>query len=253
MLLKHLTFLLLVRLDTISRLENILAVTEYITLNFEAPVFVLESAPFNNGILKKLLNKKVHYSFQEDQDPILYRTKFLNQMTMNVGTPYITIWDTDVIAPINQVLDAINLLKTGVADFVYPYEKQFLDTSTILRKLYIQDRRIEIFEQNMKKMIEMYSPNPLGGAFLANLNSYKDAGLENENFYGWGLEDGERFYRWANLGYKIKRIPGPLFHLTHERGLNSTFQNPDQQLIKRKEIAQATRKKSVMGKPMKIE
>jgi predicted glycosyltransferase involved in capsule biosynthesis len=98
-------------------------------------------------------------------------------------------------------------------------------------------------EQNVKKMKEMYPPNPLGGAFLANLKAYKESGLENENFYGWGLEDGERYYRWENLGYKIQRVPGPLFHLSHGRGINSTFHNGDQQLLKRKEIIGIRRKK----------
>lgn len=69
---------------------------------------------------------------------------------------------------------------------------------------------------------------------MVNMESYKNAGMENEDFYGWGLEDGERFYRMYSLGYKIRRVQGPLFHLTHSRGINSMFQNPDQVLIKRK-------------------
>ena len=76
---------------------------------------------------------------------------------------------------------------------------------------------------------------------MANRQTYVDAGLENENFYGWGLEDGERYYRWLNLGYKVKRIPGPLFHLSHGRGINSTFHNPDQPMAKRKEIIKVRR------------
>lgn len=237
-----LTFLLLVRLDSIGRLENILAVTEYIICNFFSPVIVLECAQYNNGLLKKLLDKKIQYSFQKDHDPILFRTKLLNQMVRCVETPFIAIWDTDVIAPVNQVVKAVELLRKREADFVYPYEKQFLDTSPILRKMYILGNKIESLQENMKKMKEMYPPNPMGGAFLANLKIYKDAGMENENFYGWGLEDGERFYRWENLGFKIQRIPGPLFHLSHGRGINSSFHNADQQLFKRKEITSVIRK-----------
>ena len=113
----------------------------------------------------------------------------------------------------------------------------------ILRKLFIQDEEIEVLEKNASKMAEKYLPVPVGGAFLANLKSYIDAGLENESFYGWGLEDGERYYRWENLGYKIKRVSGPLFHLSHSRGMNSAFHNADQYLLKRKEIIGVKRKK----------
>jgi len=89
----------------------------------------------------------------------------------------------------------------------------------------------------------MYAPNPIGGAFFANLKCYKESGLENENFYGWGMQDGERFYRWRNMGYRIRRIPGPLFHLSHPRGQNSVFHDTDQGFLKRKEVIGVKRNK----------
>lgn len=243
--LEDVTFLFLVRLDSIDRLENTLATTQFLTANFNANIHVSEYSPFNNGLLEKLLDKTIRYTFREDQDPILHRTKFLNQMTQSVETPFVAVWDTDVIVPAVQVIKAVELLRNGEADFVYPYEKHFLDTSPILRRLYLVEKNIEVLEQNIKKMKEMYLPNPVGGAFLARLNAYKDAGLENENFYGWGLEDGDRYYRWLNLGYTIKRVPGPLFHLSHARGINSAYHNPDQQMFKRKEVINARRNESI--------
>ena len=44
--------------------------------------------------------------------------------------------------------------------------------------------------------------------------------MENEDFYGWGLEDGERHYRWLSFGYRIYRSEGCLFHLSHPRDQN---------------------------------
>lgn len=71
-------------------------------------------------------------------------------------------------------------------------------------------------------MNEYYS---LGGAFLVNRDEYLKAGGENENFYGWGPEDYERFYRMEILNKEIVRIEGPLYHLFHTRGINSTYAN----------------------------
>jgi len=243
--LSDITFLVLVRLDTIDRLENVLEITQFLSSNFETNIWVSEYSSFNNGLLEKLLNKNIRYTFNEDHDPILYRTKFLNQMTRAIENPFVAIWDTDVIAPISQIVLAVELLRNNEADFVYPYDNYFYDTSPILRKLYLQERKIEFLELNTKKMKEMYSPDPVGGAFMANLNAYKEAGFENESFYGWGLEDGERCSRWGNLGYKIQRVTGPLFHLSHGRGINSTFHNDDQHLIKMKEIKGVQRKTSI--------
>ena len=87
----------------------------------------------------------------------------------------------------------------------------------------------------------MYVPDPVGGVFLANLQAYVDSGLENENFYGWGLEDVERYNRWMNLGYRVKRVPGTIFHLNHGRGINSIYHNADQQIMKHKEIISVRR------------
>lgn len=241
----QLSFLILIRFDTIDRLENILSVTEFLVSHFEAPIIVLESDSFNNGLLEKLLEKNIRYSFQEDHDPILHRTKYLNQMIRSVETPFVVVWDTDVIVPVNQIIKAVELLRNEEADFVYPYEKQFRDTSPILRKLFLESGNINVLEQNSKKMKEMYLPNPVGGAFLANVKAYTESGLENEDFYGWGMEDGERYHRWENQGYKIKRVPGPLFHLSHGRGINSVFHNADQSFYKRKEVLSIQRNRNI--------
>lgn len=244
-----LTFLVLCKQDTLERLENVILVTQWLAENFRTNTKVLECTPHNNRLLEKTLNKTIQYDLQEDHDPILHRTKYLNQMVRSVETPYVAIWDTDVIVPIHQIVKAVELLQSGDADFVYPYEKQFLDTSPILRKLFLKTGNIDVLEQNTKKMKEMYLPNPVGGAFLANVKAYKESGMENEDFYGWGMEDGERYHRWENLGYKIKRVPGPLFHLSHGRGINSVFHNADQQFYKRKEVLATRRNKSSIPEP----
>ena len=57
----------------------------------------------------------------------------------------------------------------------------------------------------------------VGGAVFAQTEKYLQAGMENEDFYGWGLEDGERHYRWLSFGYRIYRSEGCLFHLSHPR------------------------------------
>lgn len=220
--LKDITFLILVRLDSIERLENILVTTQILISNFETSIILWECSPYNNGILERLLDSKVEYTFQKNRDPVLFRTKFLNRMAKTVHTPYIAVWDADVIAPSSQIIETVEMLRKGKADFVFPYEKQFLDISFVIRRLYMQQLNMELLFRNMDVMKALYSPNPVGGAFFCNLELFFDVGMENEKFYGWGVEDGERCCRWEKNGYRIKRVKGPLFHLTHPRGVNST-------------------------------
>jgi len=60
----------------------------------------------------------------------------------------------------------------------------------------------------------------VGGAILVKTDKYRFAGMDNEAFYGWGLEDGERHDCWLEFDFKIYRSPGSIFHLTHTRDSN---------------------------------
>ena len=96
-------------------------------------------------------------------------------------------------------------------------------------------RQFELFFIALLYQIETLLDMMKGGAFLANRNSYIVSGMENENFYGWGPEDFERYSRWKNLGYKISRVKGNLYHLTHSRGTNSTYRSQQQIMETNKE------------------
>ena len=245
--LKDVTFLLLVRIETIERLENILTVTEFLSSNFDTNIVVWEVASYNNKVLMSLLNKKVSYTFLEDDDNILYRTKYLNQMMKASETPYVAVWDVDVLAPVKQILETVSLLRQDIASFVYPYTGDFLDTGFIIRKLYLKKRLIEFLEENSNKMIKLYPPNPLGGAFFCKLDAYIDLGLENDEFYGWGIEDGERFHRWRTSKYKLERVRGALYHLSHPRSFNSRYHHCDQRFIKMRLLDASIRRGSLQN------
>ena len=48
-------------------------------------------------------------------------------------------------------------------------------------------------------------------------------------------------WKMVKMGYRIKRIDGPLFHLSHPRGINSDMHHPDQHVIKMREFKAANR------------
>jgi hypothetical protein len=57
--LKDVTFLVLVYLDSIERMENLLASVGFLLKYFDTNVLVWECHSYNNGFLKKLLKKNV--------------------------------------------------------------------------------------------------------------------------------------------------------------------------------------------------
>jgi len=216
------TFIIPIRLDTVVRLENLIVNVDYLQEKFQTQIIVLEAAPYNNGIIQNIMKDRINYKFAEDKDPVYHRTKYLNQMTMDVKTEFLGIWDADVIIDHEQILDALQNLRQNLCDIAFPYDGEFLETSDLLRNHYIVHRDLEFLKANREKMRLIHHVyeggiGSLGGAIFARTDKYQFSGMDNEAFYGWGYEDDERYYRWLCFDFKIYRSKGCLFHLTHTR------------------------------------
>lgn len=222
--LKDTTFIIPVRIDSLIRLENLLLSLEILESNFDTNIIVVEASSYNNGILKRLISNFISYYFIEDKDPIFHRTKHLNTISKQVTTDIMGIWDTDIVLESTQIIEAVQQIRDGNCEYAYPYDGRFMDTSEILRNHYLLYKDINFLKSNISKMNSLYSSvkegNAVGGAFLIATDKYKFSGLENEGFYGWGVEDSERYHRWLILNYSQYRSKGALFHLSHPRDLN---------------------------------
>lgn len=221
--LRDVTFIMLVRQDSVQRIENTIAVTNYLLGHFHTRIHLLEASAFDNGILRALLGKKTDYRFVEDKDPLLHKTKYYNEMVRNVETPLLAIWDTDVIADKDQIMAVTDKLRSGEADMGYPYSGVCLETPPIIRELFLRTKNIRTLDRHKGKMVPLHNKPLCGGAVMADVGQYRRAGMENESYYGWGNEDFDRLYRWQNLAMKIYRTPNPLYHLLHPRGGNSQY------------------------------
>ncbi len=214
------TFLIPVRIDSIVRLENLLEVVNYILYFFNTRVFVLEADSYDNNILRSLLPKEVEFLFVKDDDPVFHRTKYLNMMLETVQTDFLSIWDADVLIAPRQIVSSVDSLRNDIIDVSFPYDGTFFDTTSILRKIYMVSHDMDFLFENVERMILPYGKDMGGGAIFVNTARYRDAGGENELFYGWGPEDWERIERWKRIGLRINRVDGPLFHLSHPRDQN---------------------------------
>lgn len=233
--LKDITFLFLVRLDSVQRLENLLLVTERITFYFDSIVLIREADYFNNKILKSLIKKGMHYEFVEDKDPVLHKTKHYNQMLQNVTTPYVAIWDVDAVPDKKAILECAEKLRSKEADVAYPYNGICYNVPDFIKSLFLKKRDIRLLHRHSNKMNRLYDDLVVGGAIILNMEKYIKAGLENENHYGWACEDYERFERFKTLGYNIYHFSTPLYHLNHPRKENSSFVNYNSRDISVKE------------------
>lgn len=218
--LKDVTFLIPFRIDSVIRLENLQVSVEVITKYFDTKISVLEADEYNNTFAKRIMPKGVKYSFWKDNDPIFYRTKYINVLAGAADTQYVAIWDTDIIISPRQIIQAVALLRKHSCDVVFPYDGRFCDTTPIIRNMFLKNKDLQFLERHIDKMLLPYGSQMVGGAIFIDKERYIAAGGENEHFYGWGPEDWERVERWKKCGYQIMRSDGPLFHLSHTRDIN---------------------------------
>lgn len=216
--LKDTTFIIPVRIDSKERLQNFFSVVKFLELNFTTNIIALE-ADTNEKITKI---KGITKIFVEDNNLIFHRTKYLNQMTLQSATPFLAIWDADVIIPPEQIIEAVNVLRENEADMMSPFDGRCLNTISEINPGFYKNVDVDFLKKSESKM-KMVWDQSVGGAVIVNRDKYIESGMENENFYGWGLEDFERVTRWEILGNRSFRVDGPLYHLWHPKGINSIY------------------------------
>ena len=219
----NLTIIMSVRIDSQERLANLLTTVRYYLACADVDVIIVESdteSKCGQQVLEIGLDR-VQHVFVYDQSPILHRTKYMNYGFRRVHTTYAANIDSDIIVPREQLYYAYRLISQFDHVMVIPYDGRCImvgeDEASIIRKNVTHDQLV------IESDVLMFGKWSVGGAYLVNVNKYKDQGWENENIAAWGLEDAERVARVEILGCRPVFIPGVIYHLYHPRGLNSYY------------------------------
>ena len=235
------TFLILVRIDSIQRFENVKVITDSLLKYFNTTIYVLEADSFNNGLLKKNLNRKIMYQFIEDKDPVLHKTKYYNYMTTKVKTKFLSIWDVDSVVDKNAICDSMKHLREE-ADVAYPYDGFFYEVPEVIKRYYFKHQDIRVLKRHLGKMSLLYNRPLVGGAVIVKTDKYLQSGGDSEAIYGWGNDDFIRYHRFVANDYNIYRAKENLFHLCHSRGINSKFRSAFSKKISKFELSKAENK-----------
>lgn len=213
-----LTIVIPVRIDSKQRLENLRVCVEELRRLDGIRILVLEAGvrPETEGV------KGIRRVFIEDKEKVFYRTRYINMLVKLADTPFVGVWDADVIIPAGQLTEGLTYLREGLADMVFPEDGRFVNLQEQEREEFIRTREFP-------PVRKYWFRHAYGGAFLVDKIKYVEAGGENEGFYGWGPEDVERVKRWEILGYTVKWMKGTGWHLDHPRLENSGYGNVEWQ------------------------
>lgn len=216
--LNGLTILLLVRIDSDSRYSNLITTLKFLTFHFDVQIILLEtdSCPKCASLEASY---SISYHFIEDSNAVMHRTKYNNELIKMASTSYVALYDIDIVIDPAQLKSALAQLHQG-ADLVYPYDGRFIEVDQVYKKEFVKALDIRFLNENVSRFkILFYSS--FGGLCCFNKEKYLTLGGENESLFGWCPDDIERYRRMKINDFKISRIAGPLFHLWHERNMNS--------------------------------
>lgn len=228
-----------IRIDSNERLANLECVVDHFSNNGVRNILILESDT-ESHINPATLPHGCEHIFVHDGNPRFHRTRYINMMLDRCVTPYAAIWDADVIVPFGNFKKAIGVLDKGEATIVYPYDGRLWDVKEYFSEIYRKFKDESLFSEYQCQIDLLNGYDSVGGGFLVNIQKYRSAGMENENFIGWGPEDEERFNRMFILGHKVERIEGEMYHLHHWRGINSSNRDKEMAIITKREFAKVS-------------
>ncbi|MBS5978811.1 MAG: hypothetical protein KIB51_03610, partial [Dysgonomonas mossii] len=144
--LKDITFCIPIRIESSYRLNNLKCLIEYINKYIDTNILVLEADQQQNYQSPEGI-PNMQYLFIKDDSPVFFRTKYINQMLSIVNTPFAGIWDTDAIAPVEQIQSAYNTLLEDDMTLVYPYSGIFLSVCDYISTAFRNSLNIQILNR----------------------------------------------------------------------------------------------------------
>lgn len=230
--LRDLSILIPFRLDFPERLRNLRLVLRYLTRTCAVTIRILEDAPDRDhrAVVLEGIDpapcRVVYDRVTGNRTRFIHRTWQLNRLVEAADTPFVAIWDTDVLIDPAQILDARDALAGG-AGIVRPYSGVFLglDAAQAARL----DRMPVPVPEALAALIDPdrpMHPASVGGAVLFDRARLLAAGGYNEHCIAYGYEDDEIVSRMATLGHPLVSVHGPLWHLDHPRSPANSADSP---------------------------
>lgn len=220
--LKDVTFMIPVRYESKDRKTNVRTVVTYMLHHLDTNILILEDdkVSYTKEVLGPLY-PKVNHVFNQNNEYLFHRTRFLNEMAMMSKTPYIVNYDSDLIIPKSAYRNAADILRGDEADYVISY-------SGAINKI-TQDKHVQLLKEKNPHQVQV-PPQKMaatnGSPCWFKKDMYINGGMENEHFLSWGYEDNERYSRFVKMGLRLKRTQNEMWHLEHARVSNNFNSNP---------------------------
>ena len=222
--LKNLNFIIITRIDSKDRLQNVKKSCEFLNYHFKNKIIICEydnETKINfNGNYSKILIKPISEGF--------WRNYAANRVYEHLTKEIILNIESDVLFDPTSIYDCYNDILDNKNIICMPFDgiPIWLNKKTTY-EFYNNNNFPEIWKHYYK--IENYLQNDVYGdllpvnakhpgfCYMISLNTFAKIGMENQNFKKHGWEDIERLVRAYKMGIDVKFSEGVCYHLFHER------------------------------------
>jgi predicted glycosyltransferase involved in capsule biosynthesis len=221
-----------VQIDSQERLEHVHFLLRYFMkffTNFELIVVEQGIEPR----IKIPSRKGVRIEFLRNEEELFSPSKICNIGASFVKTSFFCKCDTDVFIHPRAIFDAFEKLKTNPhVSLVLPYNGVSFTLKTPCREELMSSFRFDSLpfvkpEESMEfasPSIHLKSNDSMGLIHHFRTSVFKELGGYNEEFIGWGYEDGEILTRFGLLGHPRTLLENyNAFHLDHPRFAGCQF------------------------------
>jgi hypothetical protein len=190
-ILTDIDFIFPFRYDSDKRKENLIKVLEYYKTYFWHSGFIVSE----QGMEQTVGIDGFNYVFTKKDLPH-NQSKCINDGIRLSNKKYVCVVDSDIILlSYHNIHEALKLMVLGELDYSLPYT--------------------DCYDLPKFKIRRPWKGLCIGGIFLVDREKFIAAGMNNEDFVGWGREDDERHHRLLRLGLNFKRYGGTIIHLEH--------------------------------------
>lgn len=223
--LKDTTFIIPCGIEQEDRLINLKIQLKYLLDNFNTNIILIESGKDSFYSQMQLTEREISmidYEFIYSEDEIFHRMKILNMCLKKVKTKVVVNCDVDALIPLDKYLYCQELILDNVYDMIHPFSNPpgvYLINQKDKDKINYKDiKTIQPFCDRTK------ASN--GYLIFFKTSEYIRMGGEDERFVSYSPEDEERVLRAKYHKLRHVYINSEVYHLEHNRGINSCNKNP---------------------------
>jgi hypothetical protein len=190
-ILAEVDFIFPFRYDSDKRKENLISVLEYYKTYFWQSGFIVSE----QGTEQTVGIDGFNYVFTKKELPH-NQSKCINDGIRLSNKKYVCVVDSDIILlSYHNIHEAVKSMVLGELEYSLPYT--------------------ECYDLPKFKIRRPWKGLCIGGIFIIDREKFIAAGMNNEEFVGWGREDDERHHRLLRNDLKFKRYNGTIMHLEH--------------------------------------